>query len=118
MLLLEGNMLILKLIKVLTHPLVHVLHISYMGQEIAARLIVLLPLAYCLVTLPDRGVPIVLKLIHLGGELRHLRGRLVLVSTDLVLLLTNLVPLVTVLDGSSQPWLSPPRVETPETAHV
>ncbi|KAE9065848.1 hypothetical protein PF010_g28042 [Phytophthora fragariae] len=83
----EGILLILDPIKVLTHQSIRVLHISYLGQDIAVGFVVLLSLVDRLVTFRHCCIAILGQLTQLGGELSHL-------SSDLALLLAKLVPLL------------------------
>ncbi|KAE8882003.1 hypothetical protein PF010_g12903 [Phytophthora fragariae] len=60
----ERNMLIVTPVEVVTHQLVGVLYVSFLGQKLATRMLLLLPFAYRLVALLERGIPIVRELIH------------------------------------------------------
>ncbi|KAE9061592.1 hypothetical protein PF010_g6547 [Phytophthora fragariae] len=71
------------------------LHVSYLGQEVAVRVVVLLPLTDRLVTLGYRRIPILGQLVQLGGELGHPSGYLGLFLTKLIPLLLKFIPLLT-----------------------
>ncbi|KAE8980971.1 hypothetical protein PR003_g24776 [Phytophthora rubi] len=115
----EGILLILDPIEILTHQSVRVLHISYLGQKITARVVVLLPLANRLVTLRYCCIPVMGQLPQLGGELSHLSGDLALLLVKLVPLLPELVPFLTDLSdfGDLRLVMRHPRLDVLEALY-
>nr|KAE8917574.1 hypothetical protein PF009_g32105 [Phytophthora fragariae] len=115
----EGILLILDPIEVLTNQPIRMLHVSYLGQKVAVRVVVLLSLANRLVTFGYRRFPILERLIQLGGELGHPSGHLVPLLTKSVPLLLEFIPLLTDLPnlGDFRLVMRQPRLDALGALH-